>query len=144
MQLRLIIPKVPPVKLAHSDVSRAAWTVGETASFLSPSQRRSQRKTPWWKEERFVSTGKAKRSANPGPSTPASSCRLWTGGSSKLSIWLCRREPSSPRPWGSRKHRHVLGFYAFSINQFDFVHEFTQPFNALLIASSHVSCEISM
>jgi len=34
MQLRLIIPKVPPVKLVHSDVSR---TVCETLSFLSPS-----------------------------------------------------------------------------------------------------------
>lgn len=32
MQLRLIIPKVPPVKLVHSDVSR---TVCETLSFLS-------------------------------------------------------------------------------------------------------------
>lgn len=37
MQLRLIIPKVPPVKLARTDVSCTAWTVCETHSALSLS-----------------------------------------------------------------------------------------------------------
>lgn len=108
MQLRLIIPKVAPVKLAWAAPQE------QILCFLSAAQRPSPRKTQWWKGERCALTGRAKRSASLGPSTPVSSCRLWTGGSSRPSIWRCRREPSSPRHWGSHKHRHVLDIWVKS------------------------------
>ncbi len=126
MQLRIIIPKVPPVKLVHSDVSRAAWTVGETASFLSPSQRRSQRKTPWWKEERFVLTGKAKD-----PQTPDHLLQPPAAGSEQEvpanSVSGSAGESRARRVSGAHANTGMCSASApFSINELDFVNKFTQ------------------
>lgn len=87
-----------------ASVSQAP-TLTRSAFCFSLSQHQRRRKARWWKEARFASTARAKRYANLGLSTPASSCRRWTADFSRRSIWRCRREQSWPRLWGSRRPR---------------------------------------
>lgn len=110
MQLTLIIPKLQ-ARAKTSTVMCAAfrrlWSSNSDHErfFFFLSQRQKRRKARWWKVERFASTGRGKRFANLGLYTPASSCRHWTAGFSRRSIWRCRREQNWPRLWGSHKPR---------------------------------------
>lgn len=49
-----------------------------------------------------------RKSANRAQFTPVSSWRLCRGAFRTRSTWRCRREPSSPRPWGSHRHRYPI------------------------------------